>query len=91
MAKRSGGSDTYESCDEATLNVAGAPNAEEPNVDAARALLALFAARLLMAMAGCDEAMRGVFGESLGDGLIVKIQPRYNLYVMARERRWGRY
>jgi hypothetical protein len=90
MAERSGGSDTYESCDEATLNIAGAPKAEAPNVDAARALLALFAARLLMAMAGCDEAMRGVFG-GRWDGLIDKIQPRYNLYGMERERRWGRY
>jgi hypothetical protein len=52
MADRSGGSETYESADDATPKAAGEedPKAEDPNVEAALALLApLFAARLLMA------------------------------------------
>jgi hypothetical protein len=60
MVERSGGSETYESCDEAALNAAEAPNAEVPNVEAALALLALLAARLLM-MAGLIRS-RGLEG-----------------------------
>lgn len=50
MADRSGGSDTYESADDATPKAVDAeePKAEDPKVEAALALLALFAARLLI-------------------------------------------
>lgn len=62
MADRSGGSDTYDSCDDATPNAAEEdPKPEDPNVvAAARALLALFAARLLMAgLRGARRPLRG--------------------------------
>jgi hypothetical protein len=50
IADRSGGSETYDNCDDATPNAAADedPKAEEPNVEAARALLALFAPFLLI-------------------------------------------
>ena len=51
IAERSGGSETYDSCEEFAPNAADEePKAEEPNVEAARALLACdLAVRLLMA------------------------------------------
>lgn len=61
MPERSGGSETYDSCEETAPNTAGEelPKAEDPNaVEAARALLACaFALRLLMAgfESGCDN------------------------------------
>ena len=61
MPERSGGSETYDSCEETAPKAAEEelPKAEDPNaVEAARALLACaFALRLLMAgfESGCDN------------------------------------
>lgn len=75
IADRSGGSETYDSCEEAAPKAAGddVPNAAEPNADAAFALLACaFAVRLLMAGLRGLVCLRSVLGVSRGSVKVLR-------------------